>query len=61
MKMLMRFDAMQWFIKLGLQGGEKSLNSKSLEIVKKFLLLPKFFGSKLVMEEIMVVYCLSAF
>ena len=55
----MQCNAMHWFIKLGLEGGEKSL--KSLEIVKKFLLLPKFFGSKLVMEEIMVVYCLSAF
>ena len=55
----MQCNALHWFIKLGPQGGEKSL--KSLEIVKKFLLLPKFFGSKLVMEEIMVVYCLSAF
>ena len=52
---------MQWFIKLEVQVREKYRKFESLKIVQKKFFYLKFFGSKLVMEEIMVVYCLSAF
>ena len=52
---------MQWFIKLEVQVREKYRKFESLKIVQKKFFYLKFFGSKLVMEEIIVVYCLSAF